>query len=192
MITITRRSARTAVGLLAAAAIAVTLAGPVIASHVLVQTTTPGDVAVGGIVDVPVALQSADGAPLRGATVIFYLHTSFAGVEGEAEIGRAMTDENGVAALAYRPRLAGQHEIRMEYVTPAGGEVEATSVVVDITGSGQLIHSPAGVDVPGVGVELLMVVLAIVWSILFWVALRLVAIARGGGEAGMPEPGPGR
>jgi hypothetical protein len=37
-----------------------------------------------------------------------------------------------------------------------------------------------------------MVVLAIVWSILFWVAFRLVAIARGGGEDGTPEPGPGR
>ena len=192
MITITRRSARIVAGLLAAGAIAVSLAGPALASHVLVQTTTPGEGTVGGIVNVPVTLQSPDGAPLRGTTVIFYLHASFAGVEGEAEIGRAMTDENGVASLAYRPRLAGPHEIRMEFVTPAGGEVEVTGTVIDVTGSGQLYSSPAGVDVPGVGVELLMVVLAIVWFVLFWVAFRLVAIARGGGEGGALAPGPGQ
>ena len=192
MITITRRSVRIVAGLLAAGAIAVSLAGPALASHVLVQTSTPGEGILGGIVNVPVTLQSPDGAPLQGTTVIFYLHASFAGVEGEAEIGRAMTDENGVASIAYRPRLAGHHEIRMEFVAPAGGEVEVTSTAIDVTGGGQLYRSPAGVDVPGVGVELLMVVLAIVWSILFWVVFRLVAIARGGGEVGTPAPGPGR
>ena len=186
MITITRRSVRIVAGLLAAGAIAVSLAGPALASHVLVQTSTPGEGILGGIVNVPVTLQSPDGAPLQGTTVIFYLHASFAGVEGEAEIGRAMTDENGVASIAYRPRLAGHHEIRMEFVAPAGGEVEVTSTAIDVTGGGQLYRSPAGVDVPGVGVELLMIVLAIVWFILLGVAFRLVAIARAGRGARVP------
>jgi hypothetical protein len=183
MITITRRSARIVAGLLAAGAIAVTLAGPALASHVLVQATTPSEGTVGGMVSVPVTLQAADGAPLRGTTVIFYLHASFAGVVGEAEIGRAVTDETGVATLAYRPRLAGHHELRMEYVTPGDGEVEVVSTAFDVTGGEQLYRSAAGIDVPGVDVGLLMVVLATVWSILFWVALRLVAIARAGGES---------
>jgi hypothetical protein len=38
-------------------------------------------------------------------------------------------------------------------------------------------------------VELLMVVLAIVWSILFWVILRIVGIARAGHEADPAWPG---
>ena len=102
---ITRRAIRSAIGVLAVGALAAALAGPALASHVLVRTTAPSDVTVGEMVNIPVTLQAADGAPLQGTTVTFYLHASFAGVTGETEIGRAVTDENGVAILAYRPRL---------------------------------------------------------------------------------------
>lgn len=189
---ITRRAVRSAIGLLAVGAVAVALAGPALASHVVVRTTAPSDVTVGQMVNIPVTLQAADGAPLQGTTVTFYLHASFAGVAGETEIGRAVTDENGVATLAYRPRLAGHHELRMEYVAPAGGEVEVVTTAFDVTGGAQLHRSAAGIDIPGINVGLLMAVLTTVWSILFWVALRLVAIARAGGEAGTPGPGGAR
>ena len=181
---ITRRSTRIVAGLLACCAILVAFAGPTIASHVHVSVATVDEVAIGETVAIPVALRTADGSPLAGTVVTFYLHMAFAGVEGEAEIGRVVTDESGVASLAYRPRLAGHHELRMEYLAAGATEVETTSTVIEVTGGAQLYHSPAGVDVPGVGVELLMVVLATVWTILFWVVLRLVAIARAGGEAG--------
>ena len=181
-----RRAARTAIGILAVGAIAVTMAGPALASHVAVRTTVPGEGVVGGLLQIPIALRALDGTPIRGTTVIFYLHASFGGVEGELEIGRAATDEHGVAALAYRPHLAGHHELRMEYVTPGGGEVEVVSTVIDVSGGEQLYRSAAGIDVPGVDVGLLMAVLATVWSVLFWVALRLVAIARAGGESRTP------
>ena len=183
---ITRRAVRSAIGFLAVGAIAVALAGPALASHVAVRTTVPDDVSVGEMVSIPVTLEAADGKPLQGTTVIFYLHMSFAGVVGEAEIGRAVTDETGDANLAYRPRLAGHHELRMEYVTPGDGEVEVVSTAFDVTGGEQLYRSAAGIDVPGVDVGLLMAVLATVWSILFWVALRFVAIARAGGESRTP------
>ncbi len=186
MSVITRRDVGSAIGFLAVGAIAVALAGPALASHVLVRTTAPSDVTVGEKVSIPVTLQAADGAPLRGTTVIFYLQMSFAGVVGEAEIGRAVTDETGVATLAYRPRLGGRHELRMEYVTPGDGEVEVANTAFDVTSGEQLYRSAAGIDVPGVDVELPMVVLATVWSILFWVALRLVAIARASGESRTP------
>lgn len=181
---ITRRSTRIVAELLAGCAILVAFAGPTIASHVQVSVATVDEVAIGETVAIPVALRTADGSPLAGTVVTFYLHMAFAGVEGEAEIGRVVTDESGVASLAYRPRLAGHHELRMEYLAAGATEVETTSTVIEVTGGAQLYRSPAGVDVPGVGVELLMVVLATVWTILFWVVLRIVAIARGGGEAG--------
>ncbi len=183
---ITQRAVRTAIGVLAVGAIAVAMAGPALASHVAVRTTVPDGGTVGELLRIPVELRAGDGTPLQGTTVIFYLHASFAGVVGEAEIGRAVTDENGVANLAYRPRLAGHHELRMEYVTPGDGEVELVSTAFDVSGGKQLYHSATGIDVPGVDVGLLMAVLATVWSILFWVALRLVAIARAGGETGSP------
>jgi hypothetical protein len=181
---ITRRSARIVAGLLACCAILVAFAGPTIASHVHVSVATVDEVAIGETVAIPVALRGTDGSPLAGTVVTFYLHMAFAGVEGEAEIGRVVTDESGVASLTYRPRLAGHHELRIEYLAAGATEAESTSTVIEVTGGAQLYRSPAGVDVPGVGVELLMVVLATVWTILFWVVLRIVAIARAGGEAG--------
>jgi len=181
---ITRRSTRIVAGLLACCAILVAFAGPTIASHVHVSVATVDEVAIGETVAIPVALRTADGSPLAGTVVTFYLHMAFAGVEGEAEIGRVVTDESGVASLTYRPRLAGHHELRIEYLAAGATEVETTSTVIEVTGGAQLYRSPAGVDVPGVGVELLMVVLGTVWTILFWVVLRILAIARAGGEAG--------
>lgn len=183
---ITQRVVRTAICFLAAGAIAVALAGPALASHVRIHVTVPSDLTAGEMVRMPVALQAADGAPLRGVTVTFYLHASFAGVAGEAEIGRAVTDETGVATLAYRPRLAGQHELRMEYVTREDGEIEVFTTAFDVTGGEQLYRSAPGLEVPGLNVGLLMAVLATVWSILLWVAFRLVAIARAGGESRTP------
>jgi hypothetical protein len=56
----------------------------------------------------------------------------------------------------------------------------------DVSGGEQLYRSAAGLDVPGLNVGLLMAVLATVWSILLWVAFRLVAIARAGGESRAP------
>ena len=181
---ITRRPTQIVAGLLACCAILVASAGPTIASHVHVSVATVDEVAIGETVAIPVALRTADGSPLAGTVVTFYLHMAFAGVEGEAEIGRVVTDESGVASLTYRPRLAGHHELRIEYLAAGATEVETTSTVIEVTGGAQLYRSPAGVDVPGVGVELLMVVLATVWTILFWVVLRILAIARAGGEAG--------
>jgi hypothetical protein len=190
MTTLFRRFARTVAALFASLMLVVGIAGPAIASHVDVSVTSVGEVSVGETVAIPVALHSRDGTPLAGTVVTFYLHMAFAGVEGEAEIGQVMTDERGVATLAYRPRLAGHHELRMEYLAPGNREIESTSTVIEVTGGVQLVHSPAGVDVPGVGVELLMAVLATVWSILLWVILRIVGIARAGGEARTTGPGP--
>jgi hypothetical protein len=181
-----QRSVRTAIAFLTGGAIVAALAAPALASHVLTRTTVPDEAIVGQTVQIPVVLESLDGAPLQGTTVVFYLHVSFAGVEGEAEIGRAVTDEHGVAALAYRPRMAGHHQLRMEYASPEGGELEVISTVFDVSGGEQLVRSHEGVAIPGVGGGLLMAVLATVWSILLWVAFRLVAIARAGGEPGVP------
>ncbi len=183
---ITRRAVRAAIGVLAVGAIAVAMAGPALASHVAALATVPNEGRVGEVLRIAVDLRASDGTRLPGTTVTFYLHMSFAGVAGEAEIGRAVTDETGVANLAYRPRLAGRHELRMEYVTPGDGEVEVVSTAFEVTGGEQLYRSAAGIDVPGVDVGLLMAVLATVWSILFWVALRLVAIARAGGGSRAP------
>ena len=181
-----RRSIRRLIGVVAAGGLALGLTGSVLASHVHVSTTAPGSASLGEMVSIPVALQAEDGAPLQGTTVVYYLHAVFAGVTGEAEIGRAVTDEAGVATLAYRPRVAGHHELRMEYLTPGEGTVEVVSLAFDVTGGTQLYRSAASVDIPGVNGGLIMAVLATVWSILLWVVFRFVVIARAAGEAQAP------
>jgi len=189
---ITRRAVRAAIGVLAIAVSAVALAGPALASHVSVRTTVPDQMMVGDTVEIPVALSAANGAPLQGASVVFYLHASFGGVEGEAVIGRAVTDETGVAALVYTPRLAGQHQIRIDYVEPGQDAVEAVSTVFDVSGGEQLYRFAPGPDIPGLNVGLLMAVVATVWAILFGVTLLLVAVARAGGERAALDDGQAR
>jgi len=164
--------------LLAVGVIVIALAGPVLASHVTAGVDVGDTVGVGGETAVSVTLQSQDGFPVRNTAVTFYEHGSFAGVEGNVAIGHAMTDDSGVASFIYHPRNAGPRELMMEYAVGDGEASELATIQVDVAGSGQLVHSPAGVDVPGVGVELILVLMSVVWLILLWVVLRLMAIAR--------------
>lgn len=181
-----RRAARPALSLLAAAALAVVLAVPVLASHLVVRTSFPSAATVGESVSLAVDLGTADGAPLAGATVTYYLHMSFAGVVGEGVIGRAVTDEAGIAAIHYLPRAAGLHEVRIEYLAPGAETVEEVLGTFDVAGGEQLYRSSGGVDIPGINPGLLMAVLGGVWLILLSVAFRLVGIARASGRVDPP------
>ena len=180
------RVARLALTLLAAGAMTVILAVPVLASHLVVRTSFPSAATVGESVSLAVDLGTADGAPLAGATVTYYLHMSFAGVEGEGVIGRAVTDDAGVAAIHYLPRAAGLHEVRIEYLAPGAATVEEVLGTFDVAGGEQLVRSSGGVDIPGINPGLLMATLGGVWLILLSVAFRLVGIARASGRADPP------
>ena len=187
MNTTIRRTVRTAMALLAVGAMTIALAAPVVASHVVVRTAFPSGGTVGEIVQLAVDIHTPDGAPLAGTTVTYYLHMSFAGAQGEAEIGRALTDDSGVATIQYVPRAAGRHEVRMEYLAPGATIVEEVVGTFDVAGGAQLVRSAGGVDIPGFNPGLLMVVLGTVWLILLSVAFFLVAIARAGEVTGPPR-----
>jgi hypothetical protein len=183
-----RHTIRAALALLAVGTITVVLTAPALASHVVVRTAFPTSGTVGEIVPLAVDVRTPEGAPLPGTTVTYYLHMSFAGVGGEAQIGRAVTDQNGVATIGYQPRAAGLHELRMEYLPPGATAAEQVMGAFDVTGGPQLVRPSGGVDIPGINSGLLMAVLGTVWLILLSVAFRLVAIARAGGATG-PAPG---
>jgi hypothetical protein len=168
--------------IIAAAVMSLLLAGPVGASHVTVRVGVPGTLEVGTVAYIPVALTSADGSPLPRTPVTFYLDATFAGVSGEVEVGTAVTDEAGVATLAYRPRVTGHHDIRLEYLLPNQSEPEVATISVDVTGRAQLQVADPGLSIPGLNVGLLMAILTLVWSILFGVAVVLIRIARAGGS----------
>ncbi len=171
------------------------LAGTATAAHFVVEIVGPAQLSVGQATDVRAVVRSADdGLPVAGAPVTFYMRTSFDGINGQFELGKAVTDRDGVAVLRYQPRSAGEHEIRVEYSTPGEDEPEVATWSHTATGTSQLYQSTAGVRVPGFDDRVVIVVVAAVWLILFSVALRVIAIARSGDDADATagHSGPGR
>ena len=166
------------------------LAGTADASHMKLDVVAPSQLTVGDSVDIQAVLHAAHGGEaVAGATVTFYMDGSFGGIDGEVILGQAVTDENGVALLSYQPRSAGEHQLRVEYLTPGAGEPEETTWSHTVTGATeQLYRSSAGVAIPGLNVWLLIAVVAAVWVILLSVALRVVAIANAPTDAGARSP----
>ena len=159
------------------------LAGTADASHAKLDVVAPSEVTVGDSLAIQTVLHAVDGgAAVAGATVTFYMDGSFGGVDGEVILGQAVTDENGAAVLNYRPRSAGEHQLRVEYLSPGASEPEEAMWSHTVTGGAtqQLYRSTAGVQIPGINVWLLIALTAVVWTILLSVALRVVAIARAG------------
>ena len=166
------------------------LAGTADASHMKLDVVAPSQLTVGDSVDIQAVLHAAHGGEaVAGATVTFYMDGSFGGIDGEVILGHAVTDENGVAVLNYQPRSAGEHQLRVEYLTPGAGEPEETTWSHSVSGAtGQLYRSSAGVQIPGLNVWLLIAVVAAVWVILLSVAVRVIAIANAPTDAGARSP----
>jgi hypothetical protein len=176
--------------LVAALGVAVfALAGTASATLVNAEITVPHEVTVGHPAEIQAKLRTADeGVPVAGTSVTFYTDASFAGVSGEAVLGRAVTDENGIATLIFEPRLASEHQIRIEYLPPGEAEPAMATTSISVAGATQLHQSTAGVDIPGLNVWVLIALVSTVWAILLSVALRVIAIARAGSDAEMvPE-----
>ena len=173
---------------IALGAAAVALAVPASASHVEAEITTEGPAAL------QVKLRSADqGLPIANAAVTLSADESFGGVAGRVELGQASTDQNGVATVRFHRLSAGDHQVRIEYVAPSETEPEVATAFVTMPGiTSQVYRSSAGVHIPGLNVSLLIALVATVWAILLSVALRVIAIARAGADAGAPSPQPPR
>jgi len=166
------------------------LAGSADASHTKLDVVAPSQLTVGDSVDIQAVLHAAHGGEaIAGATVTFYMDGSFGGIDGEVILGQAITDENGIAALNYQPRAAGEHQLRVEYLTPGASEPEETTWSHTVTGATeQLYRSSAGVQIPGLNVWLLIAVVTAVWVILLSVAVRVIAIANAPTDAGARSP----
>ena len=155
------------------------------ASHVVVEVLGPGQVEVGVPAELQVALRDAEaGLPVANAPVTVYMDATFGGVTGEVELGKAVTDERGVAVLDYSPRAAGSHQLRIEHLAPGGIEHEATSAAISVGGAPQLHRSASGIQIPGLNVWLIIALVAGVWFLLFSVGLRVFTIARANGNGG--------
>lgn len=164
-----------------ALAVFLTSGGEARAADVQVKLLGPQQLSVGQPTELRVKLTSSDGGqPVAGASLAFYSEVSFFGITREVELGRAITDENGVAILSYMPRSPGQQGIHVKYLSAADGDqTEVATFSIPVVGTGQqLYRSTSGIQIPGLNVWLLIALVSGVWAIIFGVALRVLAIAR--------------
>jgi hypothetical protein len=154
------------------------------ASHLDVTVAESTPAIVGQASELQATVTSADaGLPAGGVPVTFYAHATFGKASGYVEIGRTVTDANGVATINYVPRESGTHDIRVDYAQTGNTATEQTTTSVAVGGSpSQLYVQKAGVQVPGLSSWLIIVVLSIVWAILFGVGLTLIRIAARSGR----------
>ena len=156
------------------------MVGLVGASGGITADAAPAPGSLGAPVTVRVLLHApGDGKPAANAPVVFHTDASFAGVTDEVELGRAVSNAEGVAALTFTPHVAGDHEVRVDY-EDAGRKVNLGKATFSVADDGQLYRSTAGVRIPGLNVWLLIGLVAAIWSVLLSVAFRVIAIARSG------------
>ncbi len=150
------------------------------AQETQVELSLPGEGKVGEEAIVVAVLAEASGSPLQGVEVVFYTPAEFANVSGEIEIGQSVTDEQGVASLVYTPRSWGEQTVIVRFAGDSQYSAAESSAVTLIEPGPQLHQEEAGVDVPGIGVWLLVAVLGVVWTIYLVIAVLLELIARKG------------
>lgn len=89
--------------------------------------------------DTPIQLSAAltdeAGEPVSGAKVVFLVDRTFAGTEGEMEIGFAETDAEGTAVLAYSPAFSGLQTVTARF---AGVGLYAPAEQVSVIDVGQV------------------------------------------------------
>lgn len=140
----------------------------------------PGEGKIGSDATVKAILTRDDSSPIEGMEVVFFTKAQFANVNGELEIGRSVTDNQGAASFIYSPRTMGEQSIIARF----SGNDEYESIEI----SGKIIVQPgpqlqievSGINVPGVGVWIFALAVGVVWGIFFSIMVLLELIARRG------------
>ncbi|MBI2872928.1 MAG: Ig-like domain repeat protein [Chloroflexi bacterium] len=143
-----------------------------------VEFQLPQEMAVGQEVALQVTLHGS--GPLAGAQVLFLSPAQFAGTEGEVELGRAVTDAQGVASLSYVPRRDGETTITARFAGNDQYGAAEVSRAVQVQPGPSTYQQTAGVRVPGINVWLLVGVMGAVWATYFTVMIILGLIVRRG------------
>jgi len=150
------------------------------AEDVHVTVAAPGAAPIGGLVPVTVTVVQ-DGGPLVGVEVVLVAEVEFVGEFGEVVLGRAVTDEAGVADLSYRQRVStlASMAVRVE------GHPEGTvALTITSTEQGrQVARSDTGVDLPGLGGWVVFALVGAVFAMMLRSVVRLVPIIREGDAA---------
>lgn len=120
-----------------------------------------------------------DGEPVAGAEVIYSYLAGFGGSSSFVVIGRAVTDQQGVAVFDFRPKAAGDIRVRAEVTLNGEDETTVSTTTIPVAASTERLYEERG-GIHIFGHEwILVVVLTSVWFVLFLVALGIADIATG-------------
>lgn len=132
------------------------------------------------------AVLTSDGTPVAGAEVVFLRSVEFMNTGNDLLIGRATTDDFGVASAVFRPRSEGDVLITVEFdgIDDVGSAWAEGNVFVG-PGPVQYVEE-AGIRVPGLNVWLLVAILSAVWGTFGAVIFLVWRIARDGSLTPVP------
>lgn len=149
-----------------------------IPTRIMLTAVTNSPVVLGNTVKMEANLQDVSGAAIEGATVRFYRFASFlSGAQGLMEIGEAITDSNGVAALEYLSREEGDIQVTVVYEGDSQYASSQSSTNFLVGGDKQLYEAEAGIRVPFVGKWLLVAALSGIWATFLFVVTLVLRIA---------------
>lgn len=134
---------------------------------------------------VTAVLKDSKGAPIPGATILFWRPGDFLSVSGAVELGSAKTNAQGIATFNYQARNQSIVTLNVSFSGNDQHDPANTSQDIKVLGSTQLYQSTAGVHLPGVTVWLLVGALTVAWSIYMGMMVLVTLIA----PAGEPAPG---
>lgn len=156
------------------------MAPPAVAEHIEIETRQPDSVEVGEVIHIQAVVRSAETARrIAGATVVALRDASIAGVSGQVEVARAVSDENGIASLSWQVRGGSIETVLVAYSAPGEAEFESEPLSIITVGSGpQLARSTAGVRIPGLGAWMIIAVLVGIWAVIQFALIGPVQVAR--------------
>jgi len=125
-------------------------------------------------------LRDTDGSPLANAVLLFYLEKELAGYKGQAEIGSASTDKDGVAVIEFAPSVHGLQKGGVRFEGLGRYASAETKFEVNTEHLRNFTVAPKGLEPvrQWAPVVLFMVVVG-VWLTIGYVVFNILAIPRG-------------
>ncbi|MEE8373318.1 MAG: hypothetical protein V3R87_06370 [Dehalococcoidia bacterium] len=138
----------------------------------------PSEASVGDVIEITASIFDSEGVPITGAPTRFYSYAAFlSGSTGYIEIGEAITDDEGVAAIEYVPTRNGDIEVTAKYEGDDGYLASQGAATIAVDGNRQLYEAHAGLTVPFINVGLLIGILAFLWGTLLFTGILILKIA---------------
>ncbi len=148
------------------------------ADPAILELQAPSEASLGSSITVITVLKDIRGAPIVGATIIFWSPVDFLGTVGSIQHGEATTDAQGEAIFSYEPRTGGTITLNAYFPGNELYELAQGTMELTVQGSAQLYQEEVGVYVPGIGVWIMVTILGGVWFVYFMVLVFLAGIAR--------------